>query len=612
MRVTNLVSSLAIASSALSIFNGLFSNEGGQIVLSNEEDARVDKNKASAGDIKLEELFENIGFETPALLTRAWAEMQAELSPEKIASMMKDFNKRKHSKQPIRKVGQETQEEKAIAKEKEESMKPEKHFSQQSQNDFEVLSNKKFEDYSMRVKSNNPEVLGLDSVKQYTGYIDVQSIDHHYFFWFFESRNDPENDPVVLWLNGGPGCSSATGLFFELGPASINSTLEPVHNPYSWNSNASVIFLDQPVGVGYSYAGGEDEVKNTDTAAKNVFVFLELFFQKFPQFSKNKFHIAGESYAGHYIPKFASEILSNADRSFELSSVLIGNGITDALIQAGSYKPMACGEGGYKPVLEESQCEQMERDYPKCASLAKLCYEFQTAFTCVPAEFYCENKLFQPYAETGLNPYDIRKSCAEEGGNCYVEMNYIDDYLNLEYVKRAVGASNIDIFTSCDDTVFRNFLFDGDEYKPFQQYVAELLEKNIPVLIYAGDKDYICNWLGNYMWVNKLDYEDGEIFASLPLQPWIPQKVRKSEAEAEAEAEADQKGSIYSSTESSVPAGQVKNYKHFTYLRIYDAGHMVPYDQPKNSLAMLNAWIQGDYALGYSANCESPPGSVSH
>ena len=88
----------------------------------------------------------------------------------------------------------------------------------------------------------------------------------------FESRNDPKNDPIILWLNGGPGCSSSTGLFFELGPSSINKTLHPVYNPYSWNSNASVIFLDQPVGVGYSYTGG-DEVKNTLTAAKDVYVF---------------------------------------------------------------------------------------------------------------------------------------------------------------------------------------------------------------------------------------------------------------------------------------------------------------------------------------------------
>ncbi|KAI5969129.1 hypothetical protein CANMA_001796 [Candida margitis] len=556
MKTTTLLQVLTVASTTQALFGSFFGDKSDQVVLGNENEQHP-----ILADAELDAVFNQMDH-APKELVSAWNHMRTRLSPSKISKLVKQYQQKLTS--PMRKL----------------------KLEQTESEQFETLSNDKFSDYSLRIKNTNPEILGLDTVKQYTGYIDVESIDHHYFFWFFESRNDPKNDPIVLWLNGGPGCSSATGLFFELGPSSINSTLQPVYNPYSWNSNASVIFLDQPVGVGYSYSGG-DEVRNTETAAKDVYVFLELFFQKFPQFTKNKFHIAGESYAGHYIPRFASEIINNADRSFELESVLIGNGITDPLVQAGEYGPMACGQGGYKPVLTEEQCDQMERDYPKCASLAKLCYKFQNAFSCVPAQYYCDLKLLQPYIETGLNPYDIRKSCEEEGGNCYLEMNYIDDYLNLDYVKQAVGASNIDIFTSCDDTVFRNFLLDGDEFKPFQQYVAELLDHQIPVLIYAGDKDYICNWLGNYAWVNKLDYKHGEAFANQPLKPWVP---------AKAISGINSSPALQSKRK---PAGEVKNYKHFTFLRIYDAGHMVPFDQPKDSLSMLNSWIQGDYSLGY-------------
>src|SRR5271154_4615180 len=100
---------------------------------------------------------------------------------------------------------------------------------------------------------------------------------------FFESRNDPQNDPVVLWLNGGPGCSSLTGLFLELGPASIDENLKLVHNPYSWNANASVIFLDQPVNVGFSYSGSS--VTNTIAAGKDVYALLTLFFKQFPEYA---------------------------------------------------------------------------------------------------------------------------------------------------------------------------------------------------------------------------------------------------------------------------------------------------------------------------------------
>ena len=150
---------------------------------------------------------------------------------------------------------------------------------------FETIQNNVFEDYTLRVKENHPDVLGLDDVKQYTGYLDVNSADKHFFYWFFESRNDPENDPVVLWLNGGPGCSSSLGLLFELGPSFIDVRGKPVYNPYSWNLNASVIFLDQPVGVGYSYTGGDD-VLDTPSAARDFYVFMELFFQKFPSLQR--------------------------------------------------------------------------------------------------------------------------------------------------------------------------------------------------------------------------------------------------------------------------------------------------------------------------------------
>lgn len=435
---------------------------------------------------------------------------------------------------------------------------------------FEVFASPKFANHSLRVKSNSPEILGLDTVKQYTGYLDINDVDKHFFYWFFESRNDPKNDPIILWLNGGPGCSSTTGLFFQLGPSSINSKLRPVYNPHSWNSNASVIFLDQPVGVGYSYTGGE-KVSLTAAAAKDVYVFLELFFQKFPQFLTNKFHIAGELYAGHYIPSFALEITNQADRSFELLSVLIGNGITDPLIQYGYYKPMACGQGGYPQVITDEECEIMDNMYPKCAFLTKLCYNSPSALTCVPANLYCES-MMEPYTATGLNPYDIRKPCADEGGNCYTDMDYIDEYLNSEFVKNAVGASNIDIFTGCDDTVFRNFILDGDELKPFQQFVAELLEKDIPVLLYAGDKDYICNWLGNHAWSDALEYLEHEEFAAAPMKDYISLAGSK--------------------------AGEVKNHGIFTFLRLYDAGHMVPFDQPENALDMVNRWVAGDYSFG--------------
>lgn len=435
-----------------------------------------------------------------------------------------------------------------------------------SRYDYHV-TDERFPEHSLRVA--NPSVLGVDKVKQYSGYLDVEDEDKHFFFWFFESRNKPKDAPVVLWLNGGPGCSSLTGLFFELGPASINQKLEPVHNKYSWNENANVIFLDQPVNVGYSYSSGS--VSDTVTAGKDTFAFLELFFKQFPEYAENDFHIAGESYGGHYIPVFASEILSHEDRHFNLTSALIGNGLTDPLRQYDAYEPMACGDGGAPPVVGPEECQGMLDSQPRCNKLIDSCYESQSAWTCVPATIYCNNVAMGPYQKTGRNVYDVREDCQGDNGLCYPQLDFIDKYLNQEFVKQAVGADDVETYQGCNMDINSNFLFKGDWMMPYYTAVSELLEQGIPVLIYAGDKDFICNWLGNEIWSRQLPWSGHKKFAKTELSPWV--------------------------LKDGDEAGQVRNYEHFTFLRVYEAGHMVPFNQPKSSLEMLDRWISGDYTF---------------
>ncbi|OBA20582.1 hypothetical protein METBIDRAFT_32558 [Metschnikowia bicuspidata var. bicuspidata NRRL YB-4993] len=430
--------------------------------------------------------------------------------------------------------------------------------------DFHV-SDTKFPNHQLRVKST-PEELGIDTVKQYTGYLDVEDEDKHFFYWFFESRNDPKNDPIILWLNGGPGCSSLTGLFFELGPSSITAKLKPEFNPYSWNNNASVIFLDQPVNVGFSYSS--QSVTNTVAAGKDVYAFLELFFKQFPEYQKLDFHIAGESYGGHYIPVFSSEILSHPERSFNFKSVLIGNGLTDPLTQYEYYQPMACGEGGEPSVLSPEECDNMAASIPRCTSLIESCYNSGSVWSCVPASIYCNNAQMGPYQKTGRNVYDIRTEC-KGSSLCYEELQYIDDYLNLPEVRQMLGVE-VEAYQGCNFDVNRNFLFAGDWMRPYHKNVVDMLEADLPVLIYAGDKDFICNWLGNQAWVDKLPWSEQEKFEAQPIRDWVVEEKA---------------------------AGEVKNYKHFTFLRVFGAGHMVPFDQPENSLDMVNRWISGDFVF---------------
>ncbi|EPE27633.1 alpha/beta-Hydrolase [Glarea lozoyensis ATCC 20868] len=423
----------------------------------------------------------------------------------------------------------------------------------------------KLDTYNLRAKKVDPSKLGVDKVKQYSGYLDDEANDKHLFYWFFESRNDPKTDPVVLWLNGGPGCSSLTGLFLELGPASIDKNLKLSNNPYSWNANASVIFLDQPVNVGYSYSGGS--VSNTIAAGKDVYALLTLFFKQFPEYATQDFHIAGESYAGHYIPVFTSEILAHKNRNINLKSVLIGNGLTDGLTQYEYYKPMACGKGGYPAVLDESECQAMENALPRCQSLIQNCYDSESVWSCVPASIYCNNAMIGPYQRTGQNVYDIRGKCEDSSNLCYSALGWISEFLNKKEVQAELGVE-VSTYDSCNFDINRNFLFQGDWMQPFHRLVPGILEQ-IPVLIYAGDADFICNWLGNQAWTEALEWPGQKKFNAANISDL-----------------ALDTGDKY---------GKFKTSGNFTFMQIFGAGHMVPMDQPVASLDFLNRWLGGEW-----------------
>ena len=184
--------------------------------------------------------------------------------------------------------------------------------------------------------------------------------DKNYFFWMFESRNDPANDPVVLWLTGGPGCSSTLALLSENGPCSVNADGSgTISNPSSWNSNATVLWLDQPAGVGFSYGTMNDS--NEDMVGEDAYFFLQSFMADHPEYSTQPFYIFGESFGGHYAPGVAHTIFEkNLEGPSEgvrinLAGLGVGNGLTNPVIQYQYYAEMAMNNTyGIKTVSEEA------------------------------------------------------------------------------------------------------------------------------------------------------------------------------------------------------------------------------------------------------------------
>jgi cathepsin A (carboxypeptidase C) len=163
---------------------------------------------------------------------------------------------------------------------------------------FQTYQSRYSEHHSIRIKQQQNDTLCDAHSKQYTGWLDVGS--KHLFFWYFESQNTPSEDPLVLWLTGGPGASSMVGLLLELGPCVINEHGNgTIYNKYGWSKNTNIIFVDQPAGVGFSYLDEGVPVPSTSfTAAEDMHHFLQLFTSDvFPDLKERDFHITGESYA---------------------------------------------------------------------------------------------------------------------------------------------------------------------------------------------------------------------------------------------------------------------------------------------------------------------------
>ena len=125
---------------------------------------------------------------------------------------------------------------------------------------------------------------GLYDGEIYSGYLKTKIEGNELFYVYMPSQSGKQKtDPTVLWLNGGPGCSSLFGMLGEIGPVTAdNYAGNFTKNPYSWNLNANLFFIEQPAGVGFSKASDPKFVWNDDITAENLLVAVKDFFSTYP------------------------------------------------------------------------------------------------------------------------------------------------------------------------------------------------------------------------------------------------------------------------------------------------------------------------------------------
>ncbi|RPD77060.1 alpha/beta-hydrolase [Lentinus tigrinus ALCF2SS1-7] len=317
--------------------------------------------------------------------------------------------------------------------------------------------------------------LGTVVCRAYTGYIDIEA--RHLFFYFFESRRDPDTDGIVLWTNGGPGGSSALGLFMELGPCRVTSPNSTERFDYAWNDHTNVFFIDQPVSVGLSYAEHGEHV-------------------------------------GRYLPVFAAAVYDQNAELIEagltpvnLKSVMIGNGATNFIEVVKSYYDVQCKEYGF-PLIAS-------------ISFRESCIDITDPINCAAAWDFCWSSLAWQWER--IDYYDWRHPCKGQGfESCYPEAKWIVDYLNTPNTQAILGTdpqhSN---YNMQSDEIFARFSPQDFLSYRGEDYLAALLERGIRTLIYVGDTDWIANWVGNERMTLKLEWTQREAFASQPLRGWF-------------------------------------------------------------------------------------------
>ncbi|OBZ78169.1 Carboxypeptidase Y [Grifola frondosa] len=443
-----------------------------------------------------------------------------------------------------------------------------------SDSEFTSLSHPSFPRHGVRIKRSN----WCDgTVQAYTGYIDIEA--RHLFFYFFESRSDPDKDDVIFWTNGGPGGSSSMGLLMELGPCKVTGPNQTEYNPYSWNEQANIFFIDQPVSVGYSYAEYGESVGTTQEAAKDVAAFVAIFFENFAKFKGRPFHMAGQSYGGRYIPLFASTIYDQNARLIEagmstvnLTSIMIGNGCTDVIGMMPAYYDMQCKNITVAPVQRIDSCVRMRQALPRCEKrLKESCSDQFDLIDCQAANAFCKAEIVDPFIATGYNPFDVSRLCEGEMMDtfCYSITKMINAYLNRADVRSMLGVDPaIGNYSTYSPEVGQAFAASLDKFSfPAQYYIAGLLERGVRALIYAGANDWICNWVGNERMTLELEWTGQQTFRAQPLRAW----------------NVDGK-----------TAGLTRSTGGFTFATIYGAGHMVPYDMPAESLELVKRWLAAE------------------
>ncbi|KAF3331008.1 Serine carboxypeptidase-like 3 [Carex littledalei] len=414
-----------------------------------------------------------------------------------------------------------------------------------------------------------------------TGYLEVdEEKGVEFFYYFIESESNPEEDPLMLWLTGGPGCSAFSGLVFEIGPLSFDlqgyrdGLPSLFYKADSWTQVGNIIFVDSPVGTGFSYSSTVEGYQTSDSqTVPQLKTFLYKWLDKHTKFKSNPLYICGDSYSGKIIPILTLEIAVAQESNhgpFNLKGYLAGNPVTSSRYDFDSRVPFAHGKGLISDELYESTKKSCAGKYTNPSNAQ--CASYLNAVDAVTKDVNighilepsCEFHSPRPgyirikrdekgyYDEVPLFNSGLPLECRESG---YLLSTF---WANNETVRSTLGIRKGTVagWHRCVDIPYT---FDIPSAVPYHLMVTN---KGYPALIYSGDHDFDIPHVGTQDWIRSLNLSI--------VDDWRPWYVG---------------GQV---------AGFTRRYSNnLTFATVKGAGHTAPEYKPKECLEMLQRWISG-------------------
>ncbi|XP_065871347.1 serine carboxypeptidase-like 17 [Euphorbia lathyris] len=423
-----------------------------------------------------------------------------------------------------------------------------------------------------------------------TGYVGVgEKEEVQMFYYFFESENNAEKDPLLAWITGGPGCSVLTAVLYQSGPIMFNYTNSRagkpslVLNPYSWTMFANILYLDFPVGTGFSYATTREGYRISDLiSAKHVNQFLRKWLRTHPKFLSNPFFFGGDSYSGILVPTILQEISKGNDKGSEpkinLKGFMLGNPLTDYKYDLGSriefaHKKQLISDQLYKEIEQNCKSEYLypDRSNQICVTGLQIVNEtFKKVYT---------SNLYEPkcsHWDLGalLGETDFSSILDNIDVNIHLSFQYCRDYMllfsyywaNDKNVQRAlhIREGTIKVWPRRNASLWYNF-----DVPSTVEYHRELSKRGYQALIFSGDADSVIPYLGTYQWIQSLH---------LPIKKnWHPWFV-------------DHQVVGYAISYSK------KKY-NLTFVTVKGGGHSAQETRPKECFAMVNRWFSNYYSI---------------